>query len=60
MARITKRSRSKKQKLKSAKMADLIRADLDDPVKANKLLNEQPVDVDLPGLGQFYCIECDR
>jgi len=37
-----------------------IRADLDDPVKANQLRNEQPIDLDKPGLGQYYCLECDR
>ncbi|KAJ3334335.1 hypothetical protein HDU76_000028 [Blyttiomyces sp. JEL0837] len=35
---------------------DQIHEDLKAP---EKLLN-QPIDPDLPGLGQFYCVECSR
>ncbi|RKP24095.1 zinc finger protein, partial [Syncephalis pseudoplumigaleata] len=37
---------------------DQIHDDLQ-PTNAEKL-KSQPLDADLPGLGQFYCIECSR
>ncbi|KAJ8901619.1 hypothetical protein NDN08_003827 [Rhodosorus marinus] len=55
-----KKNRAKRQKIKASRMIDAIKADLDDPKRAKELRDNQPVDVDLPGLGQFYCLECDK
>ena len=53
------KTRHRIQKVKHyAKDRDQIVEDLK-PEKAQVLLN-QPLNEDLPGLGQFYCIECDR
>lgn len=53
------KSRHKTQKLKHFKKDfDQIHEDLL-PEKAQSLMN-QPIDEELPGLGQFYCIECCR
>ncbi|CEP64959.1 Bud20p LALA0_S15e01244g [Lachancea lanzarotensis] len=38
---------------------DLIFEDLTSPAKIQQLLN-QPLDETKPGLGQFYCIHCDK
>ncbi|KCV69692.1 hypothetical protein H696_04099 [Fonticula alba] len=38
---------------------DQIYEDIHDPAKNQKMTN-QPEDEDLPGLGQFYCLECAR
>lgn len=40
--------------------ADQISANLRSSEKATALLNPSSLDVDKPGLGLFYCIECDR
>ncbi len=57
------RTTSKKRPQQSTKTRKRKGKDLDEiledlkPEKAAKLSN-QPVDIDLPGDGQFYCIEC--
>lgn len=43
-----------------AKAIDQIAEDLADPLRAEALRSDQPVDFDLPGLGQHYCVECAR
>lgn len=43
-----------------ARAVDQIHEDLADPMKAEQLRSHQPVDFDLPGLGQHYCVECAR
>lgn len=53
------KKRHKAMKLKHFnKDIDQIHEDLQ-PQNTQALLN-QPIDEDLPGLGQFYCIECSR
>ncbi|CAJ0603216.1 unnamed protein product [Cylicocyclus nassatus] len=49
---------STKVRKRPGKDLDQIHEDLK-PNKAAKLLNQE-IDLDLPGDGQFYCIECDR
>uniref|UniRef100_A0A1I7SXH2 Zinc finger protein 593 homolog n=1 Tax=Caenorhabditis tropicalis TaxID=1561998 RepID=A0A1I7SXH2_9PELO len=49
---------SNKTRKRPGKDLDQIHDDLK-PEKAAKLL-QQEVDYDLPGNGQFYCIECER
>jgi len=53
----SKRARRRRQ---DARAIDQIHDDLSDTRKADKLRNAQPIDMDLPGLGQFYCVECAR
>jgi hypothetical protein len=53
-----KHSQPNKVRKRKAKDLDQINEDLQ-PEKAAKLSN-QPLDLDLPGNGQFYCIECNR
>jgi bud site selection protein 20 len=36
---------------------DIIHAEINDPEKL-AALQAQPIDPDMPGLGQFYCVEC--
>jgi bud site selection protein 20 len=43
-----------------ARAIDQIHDDLADPMKAEALRSEQPIDFDLPGMGQHYCLECAR
>lgn len=49
---------SNKTRKRPGKDLDQIHEDLK-PEKAAKLL-QQEIDYDLPGNGQFYCIECER
>lgn len=53
-----KHTQSNKMRKRKAKDLDQIEEDLQ-PAKAIKLSN-QPVDYDLPGDAQYYCIECSR
>lgn len=53
-----KHTQSNKGRKRKAKDLDQIDEDLK-PEKAIKL-NNQPIDYDLPGDAQFYCIECSR
>uniref|UniRef100_A0A0N5AAG8 C2H2-type domain-containing protein n=1 Tax=Syphacia muris TaxID=451379 RepID=A0A0N5AAG8_9BILA len=53
-----KHSQSNKTRKRKGKDLDQILEDLK-PEKAAKLLNQE-VDMDLPGDGKFYCIECNR
>ncbi|CAJ0937341.1 unnamed protein product, partial [Mesorhabditis belari] len=53
-----KHTQSRKGRKRKGKDIDEIHDDLK-PKKATKLLNQE-VDLDLPGEGQFYCIECVR
>lgn len=53
----SKRARRRRQ---DARAIDQIHDDLSDTRKADALRNAQPIDMDLPGLGQFYCVECAR
>lgn len=61
--RVTKKGsnhkRARRKRLLS-KAVDQIQEDLADPMKAETLRSDQPVDFDLPGLGQHYCVECAR
>lgn len=52
-----KRSRRKRF---AARALDQIHEDVSDPMRAEELRSNQPVDFDLPGLGQHYCVECAR
>ncbi len=52
-----KRSRRKRT---LARAVDQIAEDMADPLKCEALRNDQPIDFDLPGLGQHYCVECAR
>lgn len=36
---------------------DVIHAEINDPEKL-AALQTQPIDPDMPGLGQYYCVEC--
>ena len=57
----TAKNKAKHKVLKTKhfqKHLDQIHEDLK-PENQSRLLN-QPIDEDLPGLGQFYCIECSR
>lgn len=61
--RVTKKgSNNKRERRKRflARAVDQIHDDLADPMKAEALRTDQPVDFDLPGLGQHYCVECAR
>ncbi|CAB3403564.1 unnamed protein product [Caenorhabditis bovis] len=49
---------SNKTRKRPGKDLDQIHEDLK-PEKAAKLINQE-VDYDIPGNGQFYCIECER
>lgn len=63
VGRVTKGKGSHKRSRRKrflAKGVDQIHADVADPMKAEALRNDQPVDFDLPGLGQHYCVECAR
>jgi len=51
---------SNKARKRHYKDADQIAEDLADPEKKTRLETAQPVDNDLPGDGQFYCVECSR
>ncbi|KAG5457576.1 MAG: hypothetical protein BJ554DRAFT_2370, partial [Olpidium bornovanus] len=42
---------------RGAKAVDQVHAELADPAKLQRLRNRE-VDLDLPGLGQHYCLEC--
>lgn len=52
-----KRGRRKRE---LARAIDQVYDDVTDPKRAEDLKSNQPVDFDLPGLGQFYCVECAR
>lgn len=52
-----KRSRRKRF---LARAIDQVHEDVSDPMKAEALRSNQPIDFDLPGLGQHYCVECAR
>lgn len=43
-----------------AKAVDQVHEDLADPMRAEALRSDQPIDFDLPGMGQYYCVECAR
>lgn len=43
-----------------ARAVDQIHEDLAEPMKAEALRTDQPIDFDLPGMGQHYCVECAR
>lgn len=61
--RVTKGKGSHKRSRRKrflARAVDQIHEDLADPQKADSLRHQQPVDFDLPGLGQHYCVECAR
>lgn len=53
-----KHTQSNKARKRKGKDLDEIIEDLR-PEKSAKLLNQE-VDLDLPGDGQFYCVECNR
>lgn len=40
--------------------ADQVQANLRDPKRHDELLNPDHLDIEKPGLGLFYCLECDR
>ncbi|PAV89526.1 hypothetical protein WR25_03026 [Diploscapter pachys] len=54
----SKHTISNKGRKRPGKDLDQIHEDLR-PDKAQRLMNQE-VDLDLPGDGQFYCIECER
>ncbi|KAI6237005.1 Zinc finger protein-like protein [Aphelenchoides besseyi] len=54
-----KHSQPNKVRKRKAKDLDQIYEDLQ-PAKVVELTSEHPVDLDLPGDGQFYCVECSR
>ena len=61
--RVTKSKGSNKRSRRRrylAKAVDQIYEDVSDPLRAEALRNDQPIDFDLPGLGQHYCVECSR
>lgn len=61
--RVTKAKGSHKRSRRKrflARSVDQIHEDLSDPMKAEQLRTNQPIDFDLPGLGQHYCVECAR
>lgn len=61
--RVTKGKGSNKRSRRKRFMArsvDQIHDDVNDPMRAEALRSNQPIDFDLPGLGQFYCVECAR
>jgi len=53
-----KHTQSNKTRKRVYKDLDEIHKDMK-PEKRSKLLN-QPIDLDLPGDGQHYCVECSR
>lgn len=60
---MTKAKGSNKQnrrKRSLARAVDQIHEDLADPMRAEALRTDQPIDFDLPGMGQHYCVECAR
>ena len=62
VGRINKGKNSKRARRKRlfARAIDQIHDDLADPERARQLRDEQPIDFDLPGMGQYYCVECAR
>eukprot|EP00002_Diphylleia_rotans_P013692 TRINITY_DN2671_c0_g1_i1.p1 TRINITY_DN2671_c0_g1~~TRINITY_DN2671_c0_g1_i1.p1 ORF type:complete len:135 (-),score=29.10 TRINITY_DN2671_c0_g1_i1:178-582(-) len=60
-----KRPHNNKRAVYKSKRLHIRKKDLDQiqhdlkPENVSKIL-AQPIDADLPGLGQFYCIECSR
>nr|CAD2159806.1 unnamed protein product [Meloidogyne enterolobii] len=50
---------SNKTRKRPGKDLDEIKETMERPEKLAKVVN-QPVDEDLPGAGQNYCVECDR
>lgn len=63
VGRVSKRKGSNKRgrrRREVARAVDQIHEDLADPLRAEALRSDQPVDFDLPGLGQHYCVECAR
>lgn len=61
--RVTKGKGSHKRSRRKrflARAVDQVHTDLADPMKAEALRTQQPIDFDLPGLGQHYCVECAR
>lgn len=53
-----KHTQSNKTRKRKGKDLDEILEDLK-PEKITKVMNQE-VDIDLPGDGQFYCVECSR
>lgn len=53
-----KHTQSNKTRKRRGKDMDEIHEDLK-PEKYAKLI-DQPIDLDLPGDGQFYCVQCSR
>lgn len=63
VGRVTKGKGSNKRSRRKrflAKAIDQVHEDVSDPMKAEALRTDQPIDFDLPGLGQHYCVECAR
>lgn len=61
VGRITKKNNKRQRRKRTdARAVDQIHEDLADPLKAEALRTDQPVDFDLPGMGQYYCVECAR
>lgn len=61
--RVTKAKGSHKRSRRKrflARAIDQVHEDVSDPMKAEALRSNQPIDFDLPGLGQHYCVECAR
>ncbi|PWN36013.1 uncharacterized protein FA14DRAFT_172600 [Meira miltonrushii] len=53
---ISRAARTRARKLD----ADQVEQNLKDAKKNNELLNPDHLDIEKPGLGLFYCVECDR
>lgn len=63
MGAVSKRkgnNRAARLRRRVARSVDQIFEDYHDSDTAQRLRHGQPVDVDKPGLGQFYCVECAR
>lgn len=63
VGRVTKAKGSHKRSRRKRSLAraiDQVHADVADPMRAEALRNDQPIDFDLPGMGQHYCVECAR
>mmetsp|Transcript_12128 Transcript_12128/g.21927 ORF Transcript_12128/g.21927 Transcript_12128/m.21927 type:complete len:114 (-) Transcript_12128:1356-1697(-) len=65
MGGVSKRSqkgnhRAARHERQRRRYADQICKDLSDAKVTDALRNHQPLDLDKPGLGQNYCVECDR
>lgn len=63
VGRVTKGKGSHKRNRRKrtlARAVDQIHEDLADPMRAEVLRTDQPIDFDLPGMGQHYCVECAR